>query len=244
MNLLALFDINNTLVHIPLGAGGYAMSWIEAVAAVFGLLCIWYASKEKTINYLFGLINVTLFAIIFYQIQLYALLLLQVFFFWANIYGWYAWTHPTSSGETLRVRWLEKNKLGATALVSVVGIALMTFYIDPIFFALANITVDGLNMFGAGLARPELQPDAFPFWDSAVTVLCVVAQILMTRKYVENWMLWVVINIISVGLYAAQGVYVLSFQYAILLFIAANGTREWMQLAKPKAAANFTAKEA
>lgn len=67
MNLLALFDINNTLVHIPLGAGGYAMSWIEAVAAVFGLLCIWYASKEKTINYLFGLINVTLFAIIFYQ---------------------------------------------------------------------------------------------------------------------------------------------------------------------------------
>ncbi|STQ77259.1 nicotinamide riboside transporter PnuC [Grimontia hollisae] len=243
MNLLALFDINNTLVHIPLGVGGYAMSWIEAIAAVFGLLCIWFASKEKTINYLFGLINVSLFAVIFYQIQLYALLLLQVFFFCANVYGWYAWTHPMANGERLKVRWLEKSKLMVTVLVSVVSVALMTLYIDPVFFALANVAVDGLNLFGADLAHPALQPDAFPFWDSAVTVLSVVAQILMTRKYVENWILWVVINIISVGLYAAQGVYVLSLQYAILLFIAMNGTREWIQLAMP-CAGTFKEKEA
>lgn len=55
------------------------MSWIEAVGTLFGLLCIWFASQEKTINYLFGLINVTLFAVIFYQIQLYGILLLQLF---------------------------------------------------------------------------------------------------------------------------------------------------------------------
>ncbi|KXF81477.1 nicotinamide riboside transporter PnuC [Enterovibrio coralii] len=232
MNIFELLDINNTLVNIPIGAGGYAMSWIEAIAAVFGLLCIWFASKEKTINYLFGLLNVTLFAIIFYQIQLYALLLLQIFFFCANIYGWYAWTRPTASGDTLAVRWLDKQKLMVTAVISVISVALLTLYIDPVFFAFANVMVDVLNAFGAGLADPVLQPDAFPFWDSAVTVLSVVAQILMTRKYVENWLLWVVINIISVGLYAAQGVYVLSIQYSILLFIAANGAREWSQLAK------------
>lgn len=226
------FDINNTLINIPIGAGGYAMSWIEAVAAVFGLLCIWFASKEKTINYFFGLINVSLFAIIFYQIQLYALLLLQVFFFCANIYGWYAWTRPTSTGENLVIRWLDKQKLLIIFTLSLVSLTLLTFYIDPVFFALANITVDTLNMFGAKLSAPILQPDAFPFWDSAVTVLSVVAQILMTRKYVENWVLWVVINIISVGLYAAQGVFVLSIQYSILLFIAINGTRQWAQSAK------------
>lgn len=67
------------MVNIPLGEGGYALSWIEAIGTVFGLLCIWFASKEKIINYLFGLINVTLFAAIFFQIQLYASLLLQVF---------------------------------------------------------------------------------------------------------------------------------------------------------------------
>ncbi len=71
MDLMTFFDINHTLVNIPIG-GGYAMSWIEAVGTLFGLLCIWFASQEKTINYLFGLINVTLFAVIFYQIQLYS----------------------------------------------------------------------------------------------------------------------------------------------------------------------------
>lgn len=205
MDIAAWFDINNTLVNIPIGSG-YAMSWIEAVGTVFGLLCIWFASQEKTINYLFGLVNVTLFAIIFYQIQLYGILLLQLFFFCANLYGWYAWTRPDQqTGDTLKVRWLSKQKLAFTAAVSVLGIGLMTVYIDP---------------------------DAFPFWDSVMTVLSVVAQVLMTRKYVENWILWVLINVVSVGIYAAQGVYALSIEYIILLFIAANGTRQWMRTAK------------
>lgn len=231
MELFSLFDINNTLVTIPIG-DGYAMSWIEAIGTVFGLLCIWFASQEKTINYLFGLINVTLFAVIFFQIQLYGLLLLQLFFFCANVYGWYAWTRPNAEGDLLEVRWLSQKKMMITGAICVCAIALLTVYIDPFFYALANIAVDALNLFGAGLSEPALEPDAFPFWDSTMTVLSIVAQILMTRKYVENWILWVVINIISVGIYAMQGVYAMSLQYAILMFIAANGTREWARTAK------------
>ena len=205
------------------------MSWIEAVGTLFGLLCIWLASQEKTINYLFGLVNVTLFAIIFFQIQLYGMLLLQLFFFCANVYGWYAWTRPANDqGERLVIRWLPRNKLIATSAVSALAIALLTIFIDPVFAVLANAAVSVLNAFGADLALPDPKPDAFPFWDAAMTVLSVVAQILMTRKYVENWILWVVINIISVGVYAAQRVYAMSVEYLILLFIAANGTRLWI----------------
>ena len=54
---MSFFSTSNILVHIPLGAGGYDLSWIEAIGTLFGLLCIWYASKEKIINFLFGLIN-------------------------------------------------------------------------------------------------------------------------------------------------------------------------------------------
>lgn len=90
------FSVQNITVHIPIGAGGYDLSWIEAVGTIAGLLCIGLASLEKISNYFFGLINVTLFGIIFFQIQLYASLLLQVFFFAANIYGWYAWSRQTS----------------------------------------------------------------------------------------------------------------------------------------------------
>lgn len=101
------FSVQNILVHIPIGAGGYDLSWIEAVGTIAGLLCIGLASLEKISNYFFGLINVTLFGIIFFQIQLYASLLLQVFFFAANIYGWYAWSRQTSQNEAeLKIRWL------------------------------------------------------------------------------------------------------------------------------------------
>ncbi|QUN05531.1 nicotinamide riboside transporter PnuC [Shewanella yunxiaonensis] len=232
MDIVSWFDINNTVVNIPIGSG-YAMSWIEAIGTIFGLLCIWYASQEKTINYLFGLINVTLFAVIFFQIQLYGLLLLQVFFFCANVYGWYAWTHPAGSqGEALQVRWLARNKLMLTLLLVIVAVSLLTLYIDAVFFTLASWCVAALNFLGLTVQLPSLQPDPFPLWDAMVTVLSVVAQLLMTRKYVENWILWVLINVISVGIYAAQGVYAMSIEYTILLFIAANGTRAWVKTAK------------
>ncbi len=61
------FSTQNILVHIPLGATGYDLSWIEAVGTLAGLLCIWLASLEKIANYAFGLINVTLFAVIFFR---------------------------------------------------------------------------------------------------------------------------------------------------------------------------------
>jgi len=131
--MMDFFSTSNILVHIPLGKGGYDLSWIEAVGTVFGLLCIWYASKEKLINYPFGLINVTLFAIIFFQILLYASLLLLVFFFAANIYGWYAWSRQTADQQAeLQIRWLPRGKARLWGVICVAGIALMTFNIGLI----------------------------------------------------------------------------------------------------------------
>ena len=227
------FSTTNTLVQIPLWGSVYDLSYIEAVGTIAGLLCILLASFEKTINYLFGLINVTLFAVIFFQIQLYANLLLQIFFFVANIYGWYAWTRVTSSQQVeLKIRWLSLPKAMTTLVVSVIAIAYLTFNIDSVFGVLAIWAVELLNVFGANLAMPIIEPDAFPFWDSTMTVLSVVAMILMTRKYVENWLVWVVINVISIVIFFIQGVYAMSLEYLILLGIALNGSRLWIRSAK------------
>ena len=183
------FSVQNILVHIPIGAGGYDLSWIEAVGTIAGLLCIGLASLEKISNYFFGLINVTLFGIIFFQIQLYASLLLQVFFFAANIYGWYAWSRQTSQNEAeLKIRWLPLPKALSWLAVCVVSIGLMTVFINPVFAFLTRVAVMIMQALGLQVAMPELQPDAFPFWDSCMMVLSIVAMILMTRKYVENWL--------------------------------------------------------
>ncbi|MDR7341616.1 nicotinamide mononucleotide transporter [Pantoea alhagi] len=226
------FSTQNILVHIPLGKGGYDLSWIEAIGTLAGLLCIWLASREKIINYLFGLINVTLFAIIFFQIQLYASLLLQLFFFAANLYGWYAWSRQEGDRAALQIRWLPRKKALGWGVGSLVAIALMTLWIDPVFAFLTELAVMLMQTLGLQVTMPELQPDAFPFWDSTMMVLSIVAMILMTRKYVENWLLWVVIDVISVWIFARQGVYAMSLEYLILTLIALNGSWLWIKSAR------------
>ncbi|MCE0800695.1 nicotinamide riboside transporter PnuC [Buttiauxella sp. S04-F03] len=235
------FSTQNILVHIPIGAGGYDLSWIEAVGTVAGLLCIWLASLEKISNYAFGLINVTLFAIIFFQIQLYASLLLQLFFFAANIYGWYAWSRQTSDNQAaLHIRWLPLPKALAWIVFCVGAIGLMTIFIDLVFAFLTRTAVSVMQASGMNVTMPDLQPDAFPFWDSCMMVLSIVAMILMTRKYVENWLLWVIINMISVVIFALQGVYAMSLEYLILTFIALNGSRMWIKSAHERGSRAFS----
>ncbi|MFB0713433.1 nicotinamide riboside transporter PnuC [Buttiauxella noackiae] len=235
------FSTQNILVHISIGAGGYDLSWIEAVGTLAGLLCIWLASLEKISNYAFGLINVTLFAIIFFQIQLYASLLLQLFFFAANIYGWYAWSRQTSDNQAaLHIRWLPLPKALAWIVFCVGAIGLMTIFIDPVFAFLTRTAVSVMHALGLNVTMPDLQPDAFPFWDSCMMVLSIVAMILMTRKYVENWLLWVIINMISVVIFALQGVYAMSLEYLILTFIALNGSRMWIKSAHERGSRAFS----
>lgn len=226
------FSTQNILVHIPLGVGGYDLSWIEAIGTIAGLLCIWLASLEKIVNYAFGLVNVTLFAIIFFQIQLYASLLLQLFFFIANIYGWYAWSRQSNSQQSLlQIRWLPRTKALGWFATCVVAIALMSVWIDPVFAFLTRTAVNVMQAFGMNVAMPDLQPDAFPFWDASMMVLSIVAMVLMTRKYVENWLLWTIVNVISVVIFALQGVWAMALEYLILTFIAINGSRMWIKSA-------------
>ncbi len=226
------FSIKNIMVHIPLGTG-YDLSYIEAVGTVFGLLCIWYASKEKIINYFYGLINVALFCIIFYQIQLYANMLLQLYFFVINIYGWYAWSRQSSdSSAALKVRWMSKSKTITTVISAIVCIIVLALFINPIFYSLTKAAVYIVNLAGVNLAVPPLIPDPNPILDSTVTILSLIAMILMTRKYVENWIMWFLIDILSIILYSTQGVYVIALEYVLLTFIAASGTINWIKTAK------------
>lgn len=211
------FSIKTILYHFTLG-NGYDLSYIEAIGTVFGLLCIWYASQEKRFNFYFGLINVTLFAIIFYQIQLYANLLLQIFFWVMNVYGLYAWGRSSSAAENLKIRWLTLPQLALTIIGSLLAIELLALYINPFFNGLTIIAVKLMQLVVPNLTLPTLQADPDPLMDATVTVLSIVAMVQMTRKLVENWLLWVVIDLISIVLYAKtrglfHGIRIRSFNF-------------------------------
>ncbi len=121
-----------------------------------------------------------------------------------------------------------------------VAIGVLTLFINPFFAFLTRIAVSLMQALGLQVTMPELQPDAFPFWDSCMTVLSVVAMILMTRKYVENWLLWVIVNVISVVIFARQGVYAMSLEYLLLTFIALNGSRMWINSARERGSHAFS----
>lgn len=229
--LFDFFSIKNVLWHFNLGSG-YDLSYIEAVGTIFGLLCIWYASVEQRVNFYFGMINVVLFAIIFYQIQLYANLLLQVFFFVMNVYGLYAWGKTSDNDSNFKIRWLNKRMLVVTVVLSAIGISLLALYIDQFFSLLTTVSVKLMQLFIPDLIIPKLQADPYPLMDATVTILSVVAMVQMTRKLVENWLLWVLIDVISIILYTKQGVYFMALEYVILTFIALNGSIIWIKAAR------------
>jgi len=134
----------------------------------------------------------------------------------------------------LQIRWLPRAKAIVWLVICALAIGLMTLFIDPVFTFLTRIAVSIMQALGLSVAMPALQPDAFPFWDACLMVLSIVAMVLMTRKYVENWLLWVVVNVISVVIFALQGVYAMSLEYLILTFIALNGSRMWINSARER----------
>lgn len=234
--MIEIFSINNIMVHISLGSGGYDLSWIEAIGTVLGLINIWLASREITINYLFGILNVLLFTLIFYQIQLYASMLLQVFFLVMNIVGWYMWYQSDNSqSRGIFVRWMSVKQTVFLSVISVICIVLVAKNIDAVFIWLSDIAISVMHIFGGvdtTLLRPDAIPDPYPIADSTIMILSIVATILMINKYVENWIIWCGLNMLSVWLYAKQGVYFMSLEYTLLIFIAASGTWNWIKLAR------------
>jgi nicotinamide mononucleotide transporter len=91
-----------------------------------------------------------------------------------------------------------------------------------------------LSLFDKSIHLPNLELDQHPIIDSTILVLSIVAMILMTRKAVENWLIWCLINLLSIWLYATQNVYLMSIEYVILLLIAIKGSIDWINKAKDK----------
>ncbi|WMY97042.1 MAG: nicotinamide riboside transporter PnuC [Arsenophonus sp.] len=226
-------NTSNTMLSILIANKNYNLSYIEALGTISGFLCVWLASKEKNINYFFGLINVTCFAVIFFQIQLYASLLLHIFFFITNIYGWYAWSKVSTvdKKKNLKIRWMSFNKKILVLLITIITTILLRFNIDKTFIFLSNLTIKILYLFDIFLKPIQIKPDKFPFLDSIITILSIIAMILMTRKYVENWLLWIIINILSIFLFYFQDMLAITLEYLILLVLSIYGFYYWRQLA-------------
>lgn len=178
---------------------------LEHVAVACGLANIYLTIRQNIWCWPVGVIMVSLYMYIFFNAKLYSDTGLQVFFLVMQFYGWYRWTR----GPVERARSLSPvTRLRATGwLLTGAGV------------------VAGAALLGTAMNR--LTDASLPYPDALTTMLSVVAQFLLTRKILDNWTLWIVADVIYVGIYTAKDLYWTAGLYAVFLVLCIKGYRDW-----------------
>ncbi len=176
---------------------------VEIIAALLGLANITLLIRRSIWNYPFGIVMVALYAWIFYGAKLYSDALLQIFFFVVQFYGWYYWLKGRGGDGRVIVRTLNRNQMLGYAGVGVAGVAAL----------------------GTFMAR--FTDASFPYWDASIAVLSVIAQIMLARRRLENWIVWVAVDLLAIGLYWTKALYPTAALYFIFLILATLGYFAW-----------------
>jgi len=200
------FDIQNTAFEIL----NYKISYIEFVGTLFGFISVYLATRANVWTWSAGVINIVCLFVLFYQVQLYPDMFLQIYYLGITIIGWLNWdkTHkalPISNFKQAKSYFI---------LLSVIAVLVAIF--GELF---ANIDVYFPKVFP--------QKSAFPYLDTFVMIASIIATYLLAQKNSFNWVMWIVIDIVCVYLYVQKGVYFLSIEYGVFVILAIYGYINW-----------------
>lgn len=188
------------------------MNYLEIIAVVFGVVAIWLASKGRVVNFGIGLVNCVLYGILFGREGLYSGMILQGIYFVINLYGLYSWRKPeVDTDKELKIMWLT---IKERVLVGVVIVATGVLW--------------GMGVkWGAQLLPENIQEPQYPMVDAILTTASVVAQILLTHKKIDNWVMWVLVDVVYIGLFLMVGMYWTAGLYVVYTGIAVNAVKMW-----------------
>lgn len=177
---------------------------LEGTAVVFGLVSVWLSTRENIWSWPTAIINVGLYSILFIREKLYADAGLQVIYLVLSLYGWYEWKFGGENRSELHVSRVTPRLAAILAALGIAGsVALGTFL---------HRTTDA----------------SLPYLDATLSVFSLIAQWMMTRKIVENWALWIVLDVVYVWMFIAlKHLHFTAFQYSVFLLLAVLGLRDW-----------------
>lgn len=209
--IIQFFDINNIFFTFL----GYPISYLEFSGTVFNLIAVLLAARRNILTWPFGIIGVILFGVLFYKINLYADFFEQIFYFTTGLWGWYLW-------QTTRRIDKDDAKIGITTNSSRVNL----YWFGGIVTATALVS---FLLFNIHSWLPTLFPNpaSLPVLDAVTTVASFAAQILMMRRKLESWWLWIAVDIVAIGLYWYKEVPFVSLLYLIFLINAFYGYYAW-----------------
>lgn len=184
------------------------MSLVEVLGFVSGALCVWLVVRENVWNFPIGIANNLVFIVLFVGSGLYADASLQVFYIAIGAYGWWAWLRGGAGGAPLVIR----HQPSWAWPVVAVGVAAGTWVCWELLTRHTDSTVAG--------------------WDALTTSLSVAAQLMLNRKWVGNWVVWIVADVLYVVLYAAKGLWLTAALYAGFIALCVTGLRVWRAKAR------------
>jgi nicotinamide mononucleotide transporter len=185
----------------------YNTSLLEIIAVVFGLLSVWYSKKVNILVFPTGIVSVLIYVYICFIAKLYADMGINGVYFIMSVYGWYHWTHKPEGKLVVPVQFagLKLNIISAVATLFSFGV---------LSYVLSNFTDSNV-----------------PYWDSFTTAIFIVGMLLMALKKVENWIYWIIGDVVSIPLYFYKGLVFTSLQFSIFLIIAVMGYVAWRKKA-------------
>lgn len=218
MTIQTLLNVNTVFIS-PLG---YPMSYLEFFGTVSNLACVWLAAKNKISTWGVGILGIVLYIFLFYQIQLYSDVLEQFYFLVMSFYGWWLWI---KIGK--KKNWESENKSGIK--ISSKKTNLITSGLIVIGTLLLTALTSNLNKL---LPTIFAIPASYPMLDAFTTVLSIAATILLAKKVIESWYLWILVDVIGIWLYYVKGVKFISLEYVLFLGMAFYGLYDWLRTLK------------
>ncbi len=178
--------------------------WIfELFGVLFSLLFVFFNAREKIICWPFGILSALIYILIFFNSKLYGDSILQFYYLLVGIYGWYAWSRRIERNPEISVKKGNKKHVFFWLTSGIFLTPVLGWYLD----SFTNSDV--------------------PYMDGATTIFGFIATWLMTRKYLENWLIWIFVDLFAAGLYVYKELYLTSLLYILFTGMAVYGYVEW-----------------
>lgn len=179
------------------------MDPLELTAVVFGIVSVWLSTREHIGSWPTALVNVALYFVVLQRAQLYANAWLQVVYFALSCYGWYEWKFGGAQHAGVVVT--------RTSARTAAVLGVLVFAVTLVLYGVLMRYTDASS----------------PWLDAATTATSLAAMFMMTRKLLENWIVWCAVNVVYVGMYLSQGLALSAALFAVYFGLAVSGHFAW-----------------
>lgn len=187
------------------------LKWDELLGAFLGIVYLYFSVRQKVWLWPIGILSSSFYIFVFFRSQLYADMSLNVYYLVVSIYGWYHWLtrKDNSTHESIKITLLSLKAWG-------ISLVLLVFF--TVLLALALIYIP---------QKIGLTPSAVPWWDAFITSGSIIATWMLARKILEQWLWWIVIDAIAVGVFFYKELYFTVILFVVNTSIAVVGYINW-----------------